>query len=314
MSFACRHLTFSLLPASMSADARTQLLTGHLVSAKTKSSDALHRTSSSHQLLRIVIIIIDISSSSSSSLLSKAMEDIASHGQHGHPAPHCREKFNAAMLVAAGKVEKTDKGEMPTEMFVRINAAQVVKENKSIKSAAKKLVKKRKLKKISTFFFKKPQFELAELLCFSCIHLVSTAAVISCHISCLQKPLSVSLRQVPSLAVTSPVVSHLVPAASCAHPQNNVRCTDVVNVFFHHMPKRTSQQWPKCLPRFDGATAMPPPSTISHNFLPSHLASMTLWAQNPRFHALMSLCFCWRGCSSAVVAFSLRCGCCFLSL
>jgi hypothetical protein len=95
------------------------------------------------------------SSSSSSSLLSKAMEDIVSHGQCAHPAPHRREEFAAAMLVAARKVEKKDKEETPTEMFVRINEAKVIKGNKSVKSAAKKLVRKKKLKKISTYFVKK---------------------------------------------------------------------------------------------------------------------------------------------------------------
>jgi hypothetical protein len=83
------------------------------------------------------------------------MEDVTSHGQYAHPTPHYREEFTAAMSVAARKVEKKDKEETPTEMFVRINAAKVIKENKSIKSAAKKLVKKKKLKKISTFFDKK---------------------------------------------------------------------------------------------------------------------------------------------------------------
>jgi hypothetical protein len=83
------------------------------------------------------------------------MEDITSLAQNAHPTPHYQQKFAAAMTVAARKVEKKDKGETPTEMFVRINAAKAIKENKSIKSAAKKLLKKKKLKKISTFFVKK---------------------------------------------------------------------------------------------------------------------------------------------------------------
>ena len=37
MSFVCPHFTFSLMPASMPADARTQLLTRHLVFTKTKA-------------------------------------------------------------------------------------------------------------------------------------------------------------------------------------------------------------------------------------------------------------------------------------
>jgi hypothetical protein len=85
------------------------------------------------------------------------MDDITSHNQNvaQHATLQYREQFTAAMVVAARKVEKTVKEETPTEMFVRINAAKVAKDNKSIKSAAKKLVKTKKLKKISTFFIKK---------------------------------------------------------------------------------------------------------------------------------------------------------------
>jgi hypothetical protein len=83
------------------------------------------------------------------------MEDVTSLQQNCHPTPQYREQFTAAMSVAARKVEKKVKEETPTEMFVRINAAKVVKENKSVKTAAKKLLKKKKLKKISTFFVKK---------------------------------------------------------------------------------------------------------------------------------------------------------------
>ena len=86
------------------------------------------------------------------------MDDITSNDQNGsqHPTLHYREQFTAAMVLAGRKVAKTaTKEETPTEMFLRINAAKVVKENKSIKSAAKKLVKKKKLKKISTFLIKK---------------------------------------------------------------------------------------------------------------------------------------------------------------
>ena len=86
------------------------------------------------------------------------MDDIitSSHQQNAHPiTPHYREQFTAAMVVAARKVEKKDKEETPTEMFVRMNAAKVVKENQSIKRAAKKLVKKKTLKKISSYFIKR---------------------------------------------------------------------------------------------------------------------------------------------------------------
>ncbi len=86
------------------------------------------------------------------------MDDVTLHDQNvaQHPTLQYREQFTAAMVVAARKVEKTAKEETPTEMFARINAAKVVKANKSVKTAAKKLVKKKKkLKKISTFFLKK---------------------------------------------------------------------------------------------------------------------------------------------------------------
>ena len=82
------------------------------------------------------------------------MDDITSHNQNvaQHATLQYREQFTAAMLVAARKVEKMDKEETPTEMFTRINSEKAIKGNKSIKSAAKKLLKKKKLKKISTFF------------------------------------------------------------------------------------------------------------------------------------------------------------------
>jgi hypothetical protein len=85
------------------------------------------------------------------------MDDITSHNQNvaQHPSLQYREQFTAAMVLAGRKVEKKDKEETRTEIFLRINDAKVVKENKSIKIAAKKLVKKKKLKKISAFFIKK---------------------------------------------------------------------------------------------------------------------------------------------------------------
>jgi hypothetical protein len=89
---------------------------------------------------------------------SQTMDDITSHHQNvaQHPSLQYREQFTAAMVLAGRKVPKTDiKEETPTEMYLRINAAKVAKENKTIKSAAKKLVKKKKLKKISSFFIKK---------------------------------------------------------------------------------------------------------------------------------------------------------------
>ncbi len=84
------------------------------------------------------------------------MEDITSSQQNSHhPTLQCREQFTAAMAVAARKVEKSVKEESPTEMLVRIRDAKAVKENQRIKCFAKKLVKKKQVKKMSTFFLKK---------------------------------------------------------------------------------------------------------------------------------------------------------------
>ena len=84
------------------------------------------------------------------------MEDITSSQQNSHhPTLQYREQFTAAMVVAARKVEKSVKEESPTEMLVRIRDAKAVKENKIIKCFAKKLEKKKQVKKISTFFLKK---------------------------------------------------------------------------------------------------------------------------------------------------------------
>jgi hypothetical protein len=102
-----------------------------------------------HHSLKLIVFFAP------SSILLSTMEDIISLQQNCHPTPQHREQFTAAMSVAARKVEKKVKEETPTKMFVRINAAKVVKENKSVKTAAKKLLKKKKLKKISTFFVKK---------------------------------------------------------------------------------------------------------------------------------------------------------------
>jgi hypothetical protein len=72
-----------------------------------------------------------------------------------YPTAQYRQQFTAAMVVAGAKVEKKDKEETPRELFQRIKVAKVLKENKSIKSAAKKLLKKKKLKKLSCYFAKK---------------------------------------------------------------------------------------------------------------------------------------------------------------
>jgi hypothetical protein len=69
--------------------------------------------------------------------------------------PRYKQQFTAAMALAANKVEKSDKEETGKESFHRINSAKVIKENKRIKSAAKKLVKNKRLKKLSTYFPKK---------------------------------------------------------------------------------------------------------------------------------------------------------------
>jgi hypothetical protein len=72
-----------------------------------------------------------------------------------YPTVHYRQQFTTAMVVAGAKVEKKDKEETPRELFQRIKGAKVLKENKSIKSATKKLLKKKKIKKLSCYFAKK---------------------------------------------------------------------------------------------------------------------------------------------------------------
>jgi hypothetical protein len=53
------------------------------------------------------------------------------------------------------QVSALEKPETPTESYNRISASKRVKEVKAVKSAAKKLVKKKKLKQLTVLFSKK---------------------------------------------------------------------------------------------------------------------------------------------------------------
>jgi hypothetical protein len=75
--------------------------------------------------------------------------------ENDFPSKNYREQFTAAMVVAAAKVEKKDKEETPNECYERIKVAKILKENKSVKSAAKKLLKKKKIQKMTCYFSRK---------------------------------------------------------------------------------------------------------------------------------------------------------------
>jgi hypothetical protein len=60
-----------------------------------------------------------------------------------------------AIQIAARKVELQPKAESGFEIFNRIHLEKEEKKIKSVKRAAKKMVKKKEIKKISSYFLKK---------------------------------------------------------------------------------------------------------------------------------------------------------------
>jgi hypothetical protein len=66
-----------------------------------------------------------------------------------------RAQYAEAIAIAASKVEKKEKLETREEMFKRIAAEKEVKRNKSVTSAAKKMVKKKRMKTMAAYFKKK---------------------------------------------------------------------------------------------------------------------------------------------------------------
>jgi hypothetical protein len=60
-----------------------------------------------------------------------------------------------AVQIAARKIELLPKAKSGFEMFTCIQLEKEVKKNKSVKRAAKKMVKKKEIKKISSYFLTK---------------------------------------------------------------------------------------------------------------------------------------------------------------
>ena len=66
-----------------------------------------------------------------------------------------RRKMALAFQVAAGKVEKKKKQETNGEMHKRILEEKEAKLNRGVKKAARTMVKKKQIKKLSAYFGKK---------------------------------------------------------------------------------------------------------------------------------------------------------------
>jgi hypothetical protein len=65
------------------------------------------------------------------------------------------DQMHDSFVLAGKKVEKSPKDESPSEMFARIRTAKELKSNKKAKAGAKKLVKKKVIKKMTLYFPKK---------------------------------------------------------------------------------------------------------------------------------------------------------------
>jgi hypothetical protein len=60
-----------------------------------------------------------------------------------------------AFQVAAGNIEKRPKEESDGEMYRRITEEKEEKRNRGVKKAARTMVRKKKIKKLTTYFSKK---------------------------------------------------------------------------------------------------------------------------------------------------------------
>jgi hypothetical protein len=97
------------------------------------------------------------------------MEDITSQEQNAHPTLHpdsaqtittsmddtSRIQFAEAVSIAARKVAFKRKEESNSELYYRINSEKEAKKNRIVKSAAKKMLKKKQLKKMTAYYAKK---------------------------------------------------------------------------------------------------------------------------------------------------------------
>jgi hypothetical protein len=66
-----------------------------------------------------------------------------------------RSQLATAIQIAARKVELQPKAESGFEMHTRINSDKDLKKNKAVKRAAKKMVKRKEIKKMTAYFVKK---------------------------------------------------------------------------------------------------------------------------------------------------------------
>jgi hypothetical protein len=66
-----------------------------------------------------------------------------------------RSQLATAIQIAARKVELQPKAESGFEMHTRINSEKDLKKNKAVKRAAKKMVKRKEIKKMTAYFLKK---------------------------------------------------------------------------------------------------------------------------------------------------------------
>jgi hypothetical protein len=64
-------------------------------------------------------------------------------------------QYAKAVEIAARKVELKPKEESASEVYHRINSEKEAKKNRGVKSAAKKMLKKKQIKKMSAYFAKK---------------------------------------------------------------------------------------------------------------------------------------------------------------
>jgi hypothetical protein len=67
----------------------------------------------------------------------------------------CKVQYAKAVTIAARKVALKPKEESVSEVYHRINSEKAAKKNRRVKSAAKKMVKKKQIKPLSAYFVKK---------------------------------------------------------------------------------------------------------------------------------------------------------------
>jgi hypothetical protein len=75
--------------------------------------------------------------------------------RHLSMVENSRIQYAQAVAIAARKVALKPKEETASELYQRINSEKEAKKNRGVKSAAKKMIKKKVLKKMTSYFGKK---------------------------------------------------------------------------------------------------------------------------------------------------------------